>query len=581
VDDDGPADFPTIQQAISAASPGDTIFVYGGTYYENVVVDKTVSLVGENKSTTIIDAHRIGSVVVVTANDVGIRGFTTRNSSISLSSPQPGIGIRGSRAIVTGNIVRENYYGIFLQDSNNNSVIDNEIYSNDDLAIALSGSDNNTLVGNNVSSNRLGIHLSYSGNNTLIGNVMNSNSWNFGVWGGNDADFENDIDMSNLVDGKPIYYLKRVSNSVYDSSTNAGAFFLINSTNVTVRDLNLSRNIQNAFLWKTSNSRIENLTVPSTYDAGIALCYSDNVTITGSRVTDSYYGVLLESSNSSKIIDNYLNANWWYGIFLEHSRDCTIEGNVATNTINKSGIEVNNSHNNTVRRNTASGNINGIIMRIGAANNTVVRNIASYNNFGISVVADSYGNHIINNDILNNLYGIDLGTFTSNNVVSGNVISSNSKYGIWLWNANNNLIFHNNILNNPTQVYNYNSINTWDDGYPSGGNYWSDYTSTDFYSGPYQNVTGSDGIGDTSYIIPGRSGTPNNVDYYPLMNPYIAGDVDYNGIVNSSDLSALAQSYGAVSESTNWNARADNNFDGIIDVRDLFTLGRNYGKTNP
>ena len=55
VDDDGPADFYTIQGAINAASPGDTIFVYSGTYYENVVVNKTVSLIGENRSNTIID----------------------------------------------------------------------------------------------------------------------------------------------------------------------------------------------------------------------------------------------------------------------------------------------------------------------------------------------------------------------------------------------------------------------------------------------------------------------------------------------------------------------------------------------
>ena len=56
---------------------------------------------------------------------------------------------------------------------------------------------------------------------------------------------------------------------------------------------------------------------------------------------------------------------------------------------------------------------------------------------------------------------------------------------------------------------------SWDDGYPSGGNYWSDYNGTDFYSGTNQNVTGSDGIGDTSYII-----DVNNVDRYPLMSPW-------------------------------------------------------------
>jgi hypothetical protein len=55
-------------------------------------------------------------------------------------------------------------------------------------------------------------------------------------------------------------------------------------------------------------------------------------------------------------------------------------------------------------------------------------------------------------------------------------------------------------------------VNVWDDGYPSGGNYWSDYAGVDEKSGPGQNLTGSDGIGDTHYIIDG-----NNRDRYPLM----------------------------------------------------------------
>jgi nitrous oxidase accessory protein NosD len=59
------------------------------------------------------------------------------------------------------------------------------------------------------------------------------------------------------------------------------------------------------------------------------------------------------------------------------------------------------------------------------------------------------------------------------------------------------------------------SYNTWDAGYPSGGNYWSDYTGLDLYSGPYQNLTGSDGIGDSVYRI-----DADNIDRYPLMQQY-------------------------------------------------------------
>jgi len=59
------------------------------------------------------------------------------------------------------------------------------------------------------------------------------------------------------------------------------------------------------------------------------------------------------------------------------------------------------------------------------------------------------------------------------------------------------------------------SANIWDDGFPSGGNYWSDYIGVDLYGGLSQNETGSDGIGDTPYII-----DANNQDNYPLIKPY-------------------------------------------------------------
>jgi len=73
-------------------------------------------------------------------------------------------------------------------------------------------------------------------------------------------------------------------------------------------------------------------------------------------------------------------------------------------------------------------------------------------------------------------------------------------------------------------------VDIWDNGYPSGGNYWSDYKDADLYSGPYQNETGSDGIGDTPYTI-----DANNVDRYPLMSPWSpipvkVFDVIWNGI---------------------------------------------------
>jgi pectin methylesterase-like acyl-CoA thioesterase len=75
-----PDDYPTIQEAINAASYGDTIFVKEGTYYEHITISKSISLVGEKRDTTVIDGNGIGTVIQIIANNVSIINFTIRNA---------------------------------------------------------------------------------------------------------------------------------------------------------------------------------------------------------------------------------------------------------------------------------------------------------------------------------------------------------------------------------------------------------------------------------------------------------------------------------------------------------------------
>jgi len=124
------------------------------------------------------------------------------------------------------------------------------------------------------------------------------------------------------------------------------------------------------------------------------------------------------------------------------------------------------------------------------------------------------------------------------------------------------------------------SVNVWDNGYSSGGNYWSDYNGTDLYSGPYQNVTGSDGIGDTPYVM-----NANNLDNYPLISTYtnthMVGDLNGDGKVNLQDLVLLANAYGSKPGDSNWNPNADLAPPyGIISLTDLVTLALHYGQHN-
>ena len=144
---------------------------------------------------------------------------------------------------------------------------------------------------------------------------------------------------------------------------------------------------------------------------------------------------------------------------------------------------------------------------------------------GIVVVSNS--NTIRDNIISNSNFGICL-TSSSNNTVSANYISNNNN-GIWLFfdSSKNNKIFHNNLINNTNQAYDNSGGNSWDNGYPGGGNYWSDYTGIDLKSGSSQNISGSDGIGDTPYNISGCAGAQ---DRYPLMQPWIESGSEYISI---------------------------------------------------
>ena len=142
-------------------------------------------------------------------------------------------------------------------------------------------------------------------------------------------------------------------------------------------------------------------------------------------------------------------------------------------------------------------------------------NIISDNFDGIYIV-NSDDNTITHNVITNNIWyvsGIHL-ISSINNTISDNDIVGNDK-GVYLYNSINNRIYHNNFVSNTEQAYDNTGTNLWNHGYPLGGNYWSDYMGSDAYSGPDQNVRGSDGIGDTPYGVSGGVGTQDN---YPFMH---------------------------------------------------------------
>ena len=252
-----------------------------------------------------------------------------------------------------------------------------------------------------------------------------------------------------------------------------------------------------------------------TGEAGFSLTGIDHVTIKNTTITNFTFGIEFDSSSNNTVSGNNVIAN-------------------------HNGVGLVTSSNNTISGNSITSNPDDDIGLVTSSSNTVSGN--NITNSGDGIDLDSSSNNCVSgNSITNNANGILLAS-SSSNTVSGNNITNNED-GVGLvtsldstspQTSSGNIIYHNNFVNNTAQASTYMDLpNVWDNGYPSGGNYWSDYNGTDLYSGPYQNVTGSDGIGDKPYVI-----YANNTDDYPLMGMFsdfsVATGVDVEAVSNST-----------------------------------------------
>jgi peptide/nickel transport system substrate-binding protein len=427
VDDDGPADFHTIQEAINAANPRDTIYVYNGTYHENVVVNKALTLTGEDRSNTIINGsglQYLGALVTIEPDNVDFAGFTVTDA------------------------LNE---GIIVEASQHCEVLNNIVCFTGDRGIRLEGGGNNTVYNNIVynSSAYGGIEAINSDNNTIYNNLAYFNQWGI--------------------------------------ATNHGSY-----------------------------NHIYNNTVYSNWGTGIHIDWpsTGNIVSSNNVSSNTEIGICVMNQASKTVIEgNKISGSFW-GINLENSLKNSISGN--TITTNTGGIGLHLSSNNSLTGNDMTNNEIGIFLNINSNNNSICRNTITTNYNNSIVLVYSSMNTISENTITNNYNGIQVHDSSNFNTISGNTITSN-ECGIQIRASNQNRFFHNNFKYNTKQVNILapSCANFWDDGYPSGGNYWSDYMGLDFYSGLYQNETGSDEIGDMAYVI-----DEDNQDRYPLVKPW-------------------------------------------------------------
>jgi parallel beta-helix repeat protein len=272
----------------------------------------------------------------------------------------------------------------------------------------------------------------------------------------------------NTVNGKPLVYLEDVSDYKVED---AGQVILVNCTNITVENLDLSNTSGGIALWKTENSKISNNTVCNNNRGGISLSSSSNNTITGNNVSSNNNrgGICIDdSSNNNTITGNNVSSNNWSGISLSSSSNNTITGNNVSNN-NWSGISLSSSSNN----------------------NTITGNNVSSNGVDIRLCYSSNNNTITGNNVSNNDWGSIHLHYSSNNKIYFNNFINNIDIGYSIYDSTT-------IWNSPLEItYTYDATT-----YKSYlGNYWDDYEGTD---------ADGDGSGDTHYSIYS----------YPLMKPF-------------------------------------------------------------
>jgi len=376
------------------------------------------------------------------------------------------------------NLNYNNHYGIYLENSNDNFITGNNISFHDgvsDCGIFLRSSDSNKITHNNVTFNDRGMEIwmsdgtviennnaSYSRDHGIRVRTSNNCEINDNIAGKNgeygiflyddsyittlrnnimindglmvDESFNNDIDTSNLVNGKPIYYYDSLNGATINGVENAGQVIISNCQNSVISNWNISD-----------------------ISDGIVLSGSDDNTLSNCNARDNYYhGILVLRSDRNNITNNYLTNNGvpWDGInynvggiYLDHSSDNSVNHNVFIH--NNRGIDLYYAFYNNISDNYFKYNLRGVYMFHGD-NSDVFNNTMDYNRNGVHLIG-TIQHEILNNTITHSDYGIYISGASDNIISSNNLLlndNGSNNCGIYMRYSDRNIISDNNILYN-------------------------------------------------------------------------------------------------------------------------------------
>lgn len=518
--------YNTIQEGVDAAGSGEKVYVFKGTYNENVDIAKPITLEGEDREETIIDGGGSGDVVHVSVNLVNVTGFTIKNSgnlgyptNTVITNVDAGIELDNVKfSKISNNIFKDNRYGIYLNSSSNNSIEMNNVsdckhtgiflhksssnnlinYNNvtnndyDGISIYY-GSDYNILYKNNINNNRLrgittfysdkiyirfnnifnnyyGMGIDNSENNYVTDNNISYNDiFGISIYHSKSITLEDNImfedgvgiigqiidqwtshtiDTTNKVNGKPVYYWKNLNTG--SAPLNAGQLILANCKNIKAEGLNVSLGSVGIELGFSSNISVKNNTASNNGWVGIYLSYSENNVVFYNNASYSTYGIFVQESEYNTIGYNKMYYCRSDGLYITLSDSNTITSNIVSNTgpwnNYGTGLYVASSNNNIVIYNKVTSSYRYGIRIILSNNNLFRNNYESVSPFGM-ILEYSKENTVAYNEVLKNTEGITLDHSEFNNI-SYSTVLSNTNFGIHLTNSTNNTVDNNNVQSN-------------------------------------------------------------------------------------------------------------------------------------
>jgi parallel beta-helix repeat protein len=406
----GPGNHTTIQGAIDVAIDGDTIFVYSGVYLEVLTIDKMVSLIGENRTTSVIDGGNNPSVVTITSDWVNISGLTIMGLDQTFNGKVIDI-LFADNCTINDNVILDASHGIHLYYSNYTTAFDNNI-SDTSKGIRLERSQNGQFFGNHFNSvgRAIDLYMSHSNafdsntfsspgtivrmefsysnfvtnhkvpeesggfvlshsdravfmNNELVGPGISINQGSCWHWNGHV------IDTSNTVNGKPVYYMKNATGGKVPSD--AGEIILANSNGVTVEGFHFSDDLR-ILVGCSYNNLIANNTFSNT-SFGIDLWESNSNLIVNNTFTQNSVGVHLHRSESNVVRNNSIESTH-IGVKVGYQSHWNeIQGNNISST-DYNGIDIYYSNNLIIEDNFILSNEDRAIDHFHGEYSTILNN---------------------------------------------------------------------------------------------------------------------------------------------------------------------------------------------------------------